>query len=214
MGILSVIILMDVKKSLNMQNNLAIFYCGTNGAGKTTLRGFNKDTVQIVIDPDHIAMEINPQNPRLADLEAGRKAVELFQFALKNQISFSMESTLSGKSILNRMKQAKEKGFYTRLNYIGVDKVSINLDRVKARVKAGGHFIDEQTIRQRFKMSRKNLITALSFCDEVLIYDNSAEMPEVVFHIENNQITQIANNLVSWCENLRDELVGLGFKIT
>lgn len=195
-----------------MQNKLAIFYCGTNGAGKTTLRSFNKDTVQIVIDSDHIAMEINPQNPRLADLEAGRKAVELFQFAVKNQISFSMESTLSGKSILNRMKLAKEKGFYLRLNYIGVNKVSINLDRVKARVKAGGHFIDEQTIRQRFDISRGNLITALSYCDEVLIYDNSAEMPEVVFHIKNKQIMQIADNLIEWCENLYDELVELGFK--
>lgn len=180
MGIWLNIIRTVQKKSLNMHNNLAIFYCGTNGAGKSTLRSFNQDKVEIVIDSDNIAME----------------------------------STLSGKSILNRMKQAKEKGFYTRLNYIGVDKVSINLDRVKARVKAGGHFIDEQTIRQRFGISRKNLLTALSFCDEVLIYDNSAEIPEVVFHIENNQITQIANNLVGWCENLRDELVGLGFRIT
>jgi len=32
-----------------MQNNLAIFYCGTNGAGKSTLHGFNQDPVQIVI---------------------------------------------------------------------------------------------------------------------------------------------------------------------
>lgn len=196
-----------------MQNNLAIFYCGTNGAGKTTLRGFNKDSVQIVIDSDHIAMEINPENPRLADLEAGRKAVELFKFATKNQISFSMESTLSGKSILNRMKQAKEKGFYVRLHYIGVDKVSINLDRVKARVKAGGHFIDEQTIRQRFEISRKNLITALSFCDEALIYDNSAEAPEVVFHIKELRITQIADQLVDWCKLLLDELLILEFKV-
>lgn len=196
-----------------MQNNLAIFYCGTNGAGKTTLRGFNKDSVQIVIDSDHIAMEINPENPRLADLEAGRKAVELFKFATKNQISFSMESTLSGKSILNRMKQAKEKGFYVRLHYIGVDKVSINLDRVKARVKAGGHFIDEQTIRQRFEISRKNLITALSFCDEALIYDNSGEVPEVVFHIKNQKISQIADELVEWCRALLNEFLMLGFKI-
>lgn len=195
-----------------MQNNLAIFYCGTNGAGKTTLRGFNEDSVQIVIDSDHIAMEINPENPRLADIEAGRKAVELFKFAVKNQISFSMESTLSGKSILNRMKQAKEEGFYVRLNYIGVDRVSINLDRVKARVKTGGHFIDEQTIRQRFKTSRENLIKALSFCDEVLIYDNSGEIPEVVFHIKNQKISQIAEEFVGWCRMLLDELLVFGLK--
>lgn len=61
-----------------MQNRLAIFYCGTNGAGKSTLRSFNQDAVQIVIDSDHIAMQINPENPRLADLEAGRKAIELY----------------------------------------------------------------------------------------------------------------------------------------
>lgn len=85
-----------------MQNK-AIFYCGTNGAGKTTLRGFNQDPVQIVIDSDHIAMQISPENPRLADIEAGRKAIELFKFAIKNQIAFSMESTLSGISIIQRI---------------------------------------------------------------------------------------------------------------
>lgn len=137
---------MGILKSLSMHNKpLAIFYCGTNGAGKSTLRLFNQDAVQIVIDSDHIAMQINPDNPRLADLEAGRKAIELFKFAIKNQISFSMESTLSGSSILQRMEKARA-DFYTRLNYIGVDNPKINIARVKARVKAGGHFIDEKTI--------------------------------------------------------------------
>ena len=93
-----------------MPNNVAIFYCGTNGAGKSTLRAFNQDTVQIVIDSDHIAMHLNPKSPRLVDFEAGRKAIELFQFAIKHHISFSMESTLSGYSILNRMKSARAKG--------------------------------------------------------------------------------------------------------
>lgn len=74
----------------------AVFYCGTNGAGKTTLRGLNHDAVSVVIDSDHIAAELNPANPRAADMEAGRQALKLFQTALNNDISFSMESTLSG----------------------------------------------------------------------------------------------------------------------
>lgn len=132
-----------------MQNK-AIFYCGTNGSGKSTLRSFNQDAVQIVIDSDHIAMQINPQNQRLADIDAGRKAIELFRFAIKLHIDFSMELTLSGNSIIQRMKTAKENGFYVRLNYIGFDKVSINLDRVKARVKTGGHFIAEDIVKYRY----------------------------------------------------------------
>ena len=103
--------------------------------------------MQIVIDSDHIAMQINPQNPRLADIDAGRKAIGLFRFAIKQHIDFSMESTLSGNSIIQRMKTAKENGFYVHLNYIGVNSVEINLARVKARVKSGGHFIAEDVVK-------------------------------------------------------------------
>ncbi|MCI7479804.1 MAG: zeta toxin family protein [[Pasteurella] aerogenes] len=189
-----------------MQNNLAIFYCGTNGAGKTTLRGFNKDTVQIVIDSDHIAMQINPENPRLVDSQAGRKAIELFKFAIKQQISFSMESTLSGNSILQRIKTAKENGFFIRLNYIGVNSVSINIDRVQARVASGGHFIDEETIRNRYDISLQNLTKILPLCDEVFIYDNSSEVPNLIFHLSENELTQWVDELPKWCEEVRETL--------
>ncbi|MCW9709445.1 zeta toxin family protein [Avibacterium sp. 21-586] len=185
------------------QNNLAIFYCGTNGAGKTTLRAFNKDAVQIVIDSDHIAMQINPENPRVVDSQAGRKAIELFKFAINQQVSFSMESTLSGNSILQRIKTAKENDFFVRLNYVGVDGVSINIKRVKARVASGGHFIDEATIRNRYDISLQNLTKILPLCDEVFIYDNSGEAPNLVFHISDNQLTQWVDELPKWCEELK-----------
>lgn len=48
----------------------------------------------------------------------------------------------------------------------------------------------------------------------MLIYDNSAEMPEAVFHIEGKQIIQIANNVIDWCKKLPNELLNLGFSIT
>ncbi|MFZ7216375.1 zeta toxin family protein [Avibacterium avium] len=199
---------------MQKQNNFAIFYCGTNGAGKTTLRGFNKDAVQIVIDSDHIAMQLNPDNPRLVDSQAGRKAIDLFKFAIQHHISFSMESTLSGNSILQRIKKAKESGFYVRLNYVGVDSVSINIKRVRARVANGGHFIDETTIRKRYEISRQNLILALPFCDEAFIYDNSAEMPILIFHLsKSKRITQFEKVLPSWCENLLAELLQSKFNL-
>lgn len=191
--------------------SLAIFYCGTNGAGKSTLRSFNRDSVQIVIDSDHIAMQINPENPQLADIEAGRKAIELFKFAIKNNISFSMESTLSGKSILQRMEVAK-KNFYTHLNYVGVDDPKINIARVKARVKAGGHFIDEETIKRRYQISRENLIQAILLNDETFIYDNSSDSPKIQLVISANKtITKLADKLPQWCEDLVNELLILGY---
>ncbi|MCT8559222.1 zeta toxin family protein [Glaesserella parasuis] len=191
--------------------SLAIFYCGTNGAGKSTLRSFNQDSVQIVIDSDHIAMQINPDNPRLADIEAGRKAIELFKFAIRHNISFSMESTLSGKSILQRMEVAK-KNFYTRLNYVGVDDPKINIARVKARVKAGGHFIDEETIKRRYQISRENLIQAILLNDETFIYDNSSDSPKIQLVISANKtVTKLTDKLPQWCEDLVNELLILRY---
>lgn len=191
--------------------SLAIFYCGTNGAGKSTLRSFNRDSVQIVIDSDHIAMQINPDNPRLADIEAGRKAIELFKFAIRHNISFSMESTLSGKSILQRMEVAK-KNFYTRLNYVGVDDPKINIARVKARVKVGGHFIDEETIKRRYQISRENLIQAILLNDEAFIYDNSSDSPKIQLVISANKtVTKLTDKLPQWCEDLLNELLMLGY---
>lgn len=191
--------------------SLAIFYCGTNGAGKSTLRSFNQDSVQIVIDSDHIAMQINPDNPRLVDIEAGRKAIELFKFAIRHNISFSMESTLSGKSILQRMEVAK-RNFYTRLNYVGVDDPKINIARVKARVKAGGHFIDEETIKRRYQISRENLIQAILLNDETFIYDNSSDSPKIQLVISANKtVTKLADKLPQWCEDLVNELLILGY---
>ncbi|MDE3955127.1 zeta toxin family protein [Glaesserella parasuis] len=191
--------------------SLAIFYCGTNGAGKSTLRSFNQDSVQIVIDSDHIAMQINPDNPRLADIEAGRKAIELFKFAIRHNISFSMESTLSGKSILQRM-EVEKKNFYTRLNYVGVDDPKINIARVKARVKAGGHFIDEETIKRRYQISRENLIQAILLNDETFIYDNSSDSPKIQLVISANKtVTKLADKLPQWCEDLVNELLMLGY---
>ncbi|ATW46319.1 zeta toxin family protein [Glaesserella parasuis] len=191
--------------------SLAIFYCGTNGTGKSTLRSFNRDSVQIVIDSDHIAMQINPDNPRLADIEAGRKAIELFKFAIRHNISFSMESTLSGTSILQRMEVAK-KNFYTRLNYVGVDDPKINIARVKARVKAGGHFIDEETIKRRYQISRENLIQAILLNDETFIYDNSSDSPKIQLVISANKtVTKLADKLPQWCEDLVNELLMLGY---
>lgn len=211
MAILLNIILMVQRKLLVMQNK-AIFYCGTNGAGKSTLRSFNQDSVQIVIDSDHIAMQINPTNPRLADIEAGRKAIELFRFALKHNIAFSMESTLSGNSIIQRMKNAKQNGFYVQLNYIGVNSVDINLERVNARVRNGGHWIAEETIRERYKISLENFYLALPYCDEVFIYDNSESEPNLIFHLNNRIITTYSDFIPTWCENLLGNLYHLNYK--
>ena len=184
----------------------AVFYCGTNGAGKTTLRGLNHDAVSVVIDSDHIAQEINTDNPRAADMEAGRRALKLFQTAINNGISFSMESTLSGASILQRMRKAKSAGFHIVLNYLGLVSADLHVERVQSRIRSGGHPISEPVIRRRFIESHLNLPVAVSLADEAYIYDNSGNVPKLVLYIADGRLHPQTDNLPVWAEQLMQTL--------
>lgn len=51
-------------------------FAGTNGAGKSTISLHMKEWLGELIDPDQIARELKPDDPRGADLSAGREAVK------------------------------------------------------------------------------------------------------------------------------------------
>lgn len=153
---------------------LAIFYGGTNGSGKSTLRGEYQDaTIEFHIDPDRIARKINPEDPRSVDMAAGRQALEFFKIALANSTPFTMESTLTGRSIIGRMQQAKDAGFSIELRYVGLESADLNVMRVAERVAKGGHHIDEHVIRKRYGESRENLAAASLIANRVVVWDNS-----------------------------------------
>ena len=194
-----------------MSNNQpkAIFYCGANGSGKSTLRQFNQDRVSLVIDSDHIAAEINPEMPRLADIEAGKTALRLFRQALDNRISFSMESTLSGKSALTRIQTARNAGFYVILNYIGLATPELNIRRMQERVASGGHWIDPELILKRYHVSLQNLHTALPFADESFIFDNSSVYPQLQIWINQYQYLQ-NKHLDDWVNPIEQTILSNG----
>jgi predicted ABC-type ATPase len=65
------------------------------------LRDLVAATTDVLIDPDRIAREINPSAPRSADLAAGRRAIRLFNDAVEQARSISLETTLSGRAFSN-----------------------------------------------------------------------------------------------------------------
>lgn len=69
--------------SSNIMNKLKpvmTVFAGTNGAGKSTLSMQMRAWLGELVDPDQIARELKPDDPRSVDLSAGREAVK------KNQI--------------------------------------------------------------------------------------------------------------------------------
>jgi predicted ABC-type ATPase len=62
-----------------------------------------------------------------------------------------------------------------------LQNVDLAIERVKTRVSEGGHNIENDVIRRRYRNGIKNLFEIyLSIVDEVMIFDNSAGKPELI----------------------------------
>ncbi|MFZ6746045.1 zeta toxin family protein [Undibacterium sp. JH2W] len=172
-----------------MDQPIALFYGGTNGSGKSTLRELDADTtIKKHIDPDAIARIINPQDPRAADVAAGREAIHQFQTVIASKTSFTMETTLTGSGILRRIAEARAAGFLVQLRYVGLARADLNIERVANRVARGGHHIDEHVIRRRYQESLENLLKAITLCDMTFIRDNSGKQAICHLALEGRQI--------------------------
>ena len=98
---------------------------------------------------------------------------------LASRQSFLVETTLSGNTYLKMMARAKAAGYLVVLLYVGTEDVEINLQRVRQRVRKGGHDVPEEDQRRRYPRSLANLERALKLADEAILFDNSTSRGHV-----------------------------------
>lgn len=70
------------------------------------------------------------------------------------------------------MQHAKDNGFEVIMFYVGLGDYRLNIDRVAARVKNGGHVIPTADIIRRDETSMENLLTHLDLLDHLIVIDN------------------------------------------
>jgi predicted ABC-type ATPase len=175
---------------------------GVNGAGKTSIggaafRAFGAD----YYNPDEAARELRAANPGLSQEEANSAAwhqgKRLLEQAIAKRLDFALETTLGASTIPRLLAEAAAQGVEIHMWYIGLESPELHIERVRARVRRGGHDIQEADIRRRYEHSRLNLIELLGKLAALRIYDNSADadpasgkapMPRLVLHLEHGKI--------------------------
>ena len=171
---------------------------GPNGAGKSTFTQ-QKNIEAPVVDPDAIAREMNPGDPRQASVAAGRQAVKAIREHIRAGRSFAREMTLSGNSGLKLINQVKKAGYRVELHYIGVNNWMLSRERGDERVQQGGHDIPTGDLKRRFKRSLDNLKGIIKRVDAGKLYDNTGFGRQVVADIDKGQVYAIAGkNLPHW----------------
>jgi predicted ABC-type ATPase len=175
-----------------------IILAGPNGSGKSTLTKSNLFDCPVV-DPDAIARELPPEQGISAERQAGKLTLDLWNLYLAENRSFAVETTLSGKTYLKKMKAFKEQGWLVKLFFIGLESPETNILRVAERVRKGGHDVPIEDIRRRYQRSMENLPKAAEIANTAFIYDNSTdEGHRLIATIEQSIITMQTAECPQW----------------
>ena len=161
-----------------------VIIAGPNGAGKTTFaREFlpNEARCPTFINADLIAAGISPFAPESVSVRAGRLMLEDIEAQVRNRKSFALETTLSGRAYLHKIRQWQELGYHVKLLFLSLPNADVAVARVAARVAQGGHNIPEDIIRRRFDAGLKNFNMMYKLqVDAWMLYDNSESKPRIL----------------------------------
>jgi len=185
---------------------------GPNGAGKSTFVLENRiiDT-RYIINPDTIAEKLNPncKNDTSTVVKAGKIALQKRQEFLANKQSFGIETTLSGHSVIEMIKTAKEKGYYIYFVYIGLKNSQASKNRVATRVSKGGHSVPSDAIPRRYIQSLSNMSKVAPIVDMLYIFDNSGKEHRLLLGMKDRRIKYQSENIPKWAKSIIPEIIKL-----
>lgn len=150
---------------------------GCNGAGKTTasysLLPEMLDCKEFV-NSDEFAKGLSPFDPSKASIQASRYMLLKIRYLLKRGQDFAVETTLATRTLLKTAKMAQSAGYTVTLLYFWLNSPDLAVERVRARVEAGGHNIPEETIRRRYNTGIYYFFNLYApICERWILADNS-----------------------------------------
>lgn len=157
---------------------------GCNGAGKTTASYTILPEIlncKEFVNADNIAAGLSPFNPGSVAFEAGRIMLVRVRELMQRGEDFAFETTLSTKSYASLIREARALGYRVTLLYFWLTTPYVAVERVKYRVRMGGHSIPEDTIIRRYKGGLTNLFQIYQpICDDWIMVNNMYPAPIVI----------------------------------
>ncbi|MDD6253601.1 MAG: zeta toxin family protein [Candidatus Cryptobacteroides sp.] len=153
---------------------------GCNGAGKTTasyallpeMLGCSQ-----FVNSDEFAKSLSPFSPDSASIQASKLMLLKINYLFKRHEDFAIETTLATRSLKKMVRYAQNEGYTVTVLYFWLSSPDLAVERVKARVAAGGHNIPEATIRRRYVVGLQYFFEDyIPLADRWILADNS-EIP-------------------------------------
>ena len=157
---------------------------GANGAGKTTFaKGFLPNELNCLrfYNSDEIATGLSPFDPSLAQFQAGKILLRNIKESLAKRETFALESTLSGRTYLNYLREAKKQGYKIVLYFLWLPSKEESWKRVERRIQEGGHAVPQEAVFRRYPRIRELVIHSYApLADEWYLWDASQTPPKFI----------------------------------
>lgn len=128
-----------------------LIFAGANGAGKTTFAKGILEPGMKFINADDIQRE-----ERLSDIDAGQKALSLIDLSIPRKGNFAFETTMAGLGLDKRLIRLKKLKYFIVIFYLFVYPKELLVERIKERLKKGGHPVPERDVIRRYRRSLQN----------------------------------------------------------
>ncbi len=169
---------------------------GCNGAGKTTASFTvlpEYVNVQEFVNADEIARGLSPFQPEKVALEAGKIMLRRMHELVRSQVNFAFETTLASRTFLNFIREAQSAGYKCTLVFYWLSTPEMAIERVKSRVRKGGHNIAEEVIRRRYQSGLNNFFRLYKeVVDGWFFFDNSYK-PHALISEGNKEAVKVYN---------------------
>lgn len=154
-----------------------IIIADPNGAGKTSFANAYLPAAKndlVFVNADEIARELPLSLPPIErNVRAGRVMLQRIENLTKAGAELLFETTLASLSYARKIPAWQARGYNVALIYLRLPDVETSLERVRKRVRAGGHDIPDDIVRRRFARSWEYLSKHYkSIVDEWYVYDS------------------------------------------
>lgn len=178
-----------------------IVIAGPNGAGKTTAApALLNQALDInhFVNADTIAAGLSAFAPEKAAIQAGRAMLERMRYLASEGENFAFETTLASRTFAPWIADLKKNGYLFHLAFLLLDSAELAVSRVAERVRMGGHFIPEETIRRRYEAGLRNFFDLyIPIADSWQMYDNST-MGQLEIIASKLDGKLVINNQIKW----------------
>jgi predicted ABC-type ATPase len=106
--------------------------------------------------------------------QAGRVMVSRMRELTREKKSFAFETTLATRVYGPWVRALQKEGYTFHLLFLWLRSSSLAIQRVRERVRLGGHAVEERVIRRRYDRGLRNFFELyLSLAKTWVMYDNS-----------------------------------------